>query len=237
MKKFNWIFLPILLVTALIAAYIMNQPDEEKNEKVITALGDSLTYGFGDTKGKGYTDALEEELNEDHAEAVYKTKSYGIVGLESGGLLKRLAEPKLARSVAHSDYIIIFIGTNDLVNSTKERHLMQLSPDRARIAKKEYLENLDHIIDGVKTLNGDVPIILLGLYNPYPESGRKIEHYIDDWNKSIYTLAKHKRNVAFIPTNNLFKGKEKDEYFFDPLHVNDKGYDMIADRIVKNYHF
>ncbi|WP_409291915.1 GDSL-type esterase/lipase family protein [Peribacillus sp. SCS-37] len=237
MKKFNWIFLPMLLAIALIGAYIMNQPDEEKDEKVITALGDSLTYGLGDAKGNGYTDALEEQLNRDHAEAVYRTKSYGIVGLESGGLIKRLAEPKLARSVAHSDYVIIFIGTNDLVNSTKEHHLMHLSPDRAGAAKKEYLENLDHMIDGVKTLNQDVPIILIGLYNPYPESGRKIEHYIDDWNKSVYSLAKHKRNVAYIPTNNLFKDKEKDEYFFDELHVNDKGYDLIADRIANNYHF
>ncbi|MBM7693070.1 lysophospholipase L1-like esterase [Peribacillus deserti] len=237
MKKFNLIILPILVIIAGLAAYILNKPEEEKNEKVITALGDSLTYGLGDSKGHGYVTSLQKKLNKEHPDQTYNVKSFGVVGQESGGLLKRLSDPKVSKAVHNSDYIIVFIGTNDLVNSSKGNDLKGLPPRKLEEAKQNYLENLDHIVDTVEQLNHDVPIILLGLYNPYPNNGEKIEAYIDDWNQSANQLVKDEMRITFISTNDLFKGKEKKDYFYDSLHVNDKGYDLIAEKIINSYRF
>ncbi|PLT28570.1 GDSL-type esterase/lipase family protein [Peribacillus deserti] len=237
MKKFNLFILPILVILAGITAYILNKPDEQKNERVITALGDSLTYGLGDSKGHGYVTSLQQKLNKEYPEHTYNVKGYGVVGQESGGLLKRLADPRITKAVYQSDYVMIFIGTNDLVNSSKGNDLQGMPPKKLAEAKEQYLDNLEDIVDTIEELNADAPIIVLGLYNPYPNTGEQIEAYIDDWNHSAKNLFKEDPKISFVSTNDLFKGKEKKEYFYDSLHVNDKGYNLIADKIIESYRF
>ncbi|WP_051348416.1 GDSL-type esterase/lipase family protein [Peribacillus kribbensis] len=237
MKKFNLIILPILLVIACLAAYIFNRPEDEKGKRVITALGDSLTYGLGDSKGTGYVSSLENKLNQKNSKVTYDAKSFGVIGQKSGALLLRLAEPKMIRQVENSDYIILYIGTNDLVKNSRNDNLSGLPPKQLALAKKEYLHNLTMITEAIHVMNHDAPIIVLGLYNPYPNTGKQIETYIDNWNESVQGMTKDKQYMTFIPTNQLFKGKRKRDYFYDSLHVNDKGYDLLADHILKSYHF
>ncbi|WP_369425917.1 SGNH/GDSL hydrolase family protein [Cytobacillus pseudoceanisediminis] len=45
------------------------------------------------------------------------------------------------------------------------------------------------------------------------------------------------KNITYISTNELFKGKNKKQYFADSLHPNGKGYEMIADRIMEGFSF
>jgi lysophospholipase L1-like esterase len=43
--------------------------------------------------------------------------------------------------------------------------------------------------------------------------------------------------MLFIPINDLFKDKKKTKYFSDKLHPNEKGYQLIANRVLESYDF
>lgn len=95
---------------------------------------------------------------------------------------------------------------------------------------------MKEIIRILKIENDSAPILLFGLYNPVPES-EEIEKQFDRWNNSIAELAKGNDRIYFINTNDLFKGKQKKEYFHDSLHPNHKGYKLIAERVLTKFEF
>ncbi|NQD64304.1 hypothetical protein HP456_00005, partial [Bacillus haikouensis] len=49
-------------------------------------------------------------------------------------------------------------------------------------------------------------------------------------------VTKHGK-VKYVSSNPLFKGKDKQQYFHDSLHPNGKGYELMAEQIMKEYNF
>jgi lysophospholipase L1-like esterase len=141
----------------------------------------------------------------------------------------------VAQDLKEADMFIVYIGTNDLLKSNGG-DLYPLHHENLVEAKDVYEDKLNGILETMETANNDAPIILLGLYNPYPD-GDKIEKYIDHWNESIQKTAEQDENITYISTNELFKGKNKKQYFSDSLHPNGKGYELIADKILNEYSF
>jgi lysophospholipase L1-like esterase len=233
-KKTAFVLLAIVLITILGAFSLYDRsPEKKQGDKRVVAFGDSLTYGAGDEKGSGYIDTLDKRLNQQNKED-FKFTNEAIYGLESSGILKQLSDIRVSSKLDDADYFILFIGTNDLLNSNGGDFK---NPDHEAIEKGQeiYIRNLKAIINILKENNGDAPILLLGLYNPYPGSG-EIEMIIDDWNKEINQVIQDE-NITYIQTNDLFKGKDKKDYFSDSLHLNDKGYKLIATRILEKYDF
>ncbi|WP_201714087.1 GDSL-type esterase/lipase family protein [Rossellomorea arthrocnemi] len=210
---------------------------ESSSKKRVMALGDSLTYGYGDKKEAGYIGRLEEKVNQEHPKTSYHFQNLGVPGQQSDQLLSQIVKPEVAGDLSEADIYIINIGTNDLIKNNGG-DLFPLHHDEIMDAKKDYLDHLDKILNIVGTANKEADIIVLGLYNPYPDKDSdKIEAYVDDWNKSMMKEANKHDNVKYVSINPLFKGKSKENYFHDSLHPNGKGYELIADQIVKNYDF
>ncbi|OCA81541.1 hypothetical protein A8F94_21955 [Bacillus sp. FJAT-27225] len=238
MKSAKIIMFTLLLAAVGLAAYIIfaNNGQADKGKTVIMAFGDSLTYGQGDRDEQGYVKKLEHELNARYPGESYKIENYGVKGRESGGVLKELADPQTAARLKNADYFILFIGTNDFINSNGG-HLKQLHLEKIKIGQDQYIQNLELIIDILKTANEEAPMLVLGLYNPYPEGGDRVERILDEWNKATIQLVNTKDQVAYVPTNDLFKGKDKEDYFSDVLHLNENGYKLLGKRILEEYQF
>ncbi|WP_064093017.1 GDSL-type esterase/lipase family protein [Rossellomorea aquimaris] len=238
MKK--WKILSALAVFALIPivyfSFFAKEGESASNKRVI-ALGDSLTYGYGDKKDSGYIGRLEEEVNKKHTKISYHFQNLGVPGQQSDKLLNQIVKPKVAEDLSEADVFIINIGTNDLIKNNGG-DLFPLHHDKIVEAKKDYIDNLDKILNIVGTANKEADIIVLGLYNPYPDKDSdKIEAYVDDWNNSMMKEVKKHENTMYVSTNPLFKGKSKEQYFHDSLHPNGKGYELMTNQIMKKYEF
>ncbi|WNF24206.1 GDSL-type esterase/lipase family protein [Mesobacillus jeotgali] len=234
MKKNTLLMSSLIVIFVLLAAFSILNPEKDKGDRLVVAFGDSLTYGYGDQKGSGYIDTLQTSLNTKNKEN-YKFDNEAIYGLESSGILSQLSDVGIRGKLDEADYFILFIGTNDLINSNGE-NLENLKHEKIKKGQAVYLKNLSAILNILGDNNEEAPILLLGLYNPYPDS-MAIEAVIDDWNKEIMKEAENEKQIVFIPTNDLFKGTDKRQYFSDSLHLNDKGYKLIAERILERYTF
>jgi lysophospholipase L1-like esterase len=234
--KTNRILITLIVVFALLAAVSIygNTQEKDEDEKLVLAFGDSLTYGYGDEKGSGYIDTLKVELNNQNKEE-FNFDNEAIYGLESSGILTQLSDVGIRGELDEADYFILFIGTNDLINSNGG-NLKNLKHEEIAKGKEDYMKNLNTIISILTEQNDQAPILLLGLYNPYPDS-KAIETVIDDWNNGINKMIKDEKRIVYIPTNDLFKGVNKKQYFSDSLHLNDKGYKLVSDRILEKYQF
>jgi lysophospholipase L1-like esterase len=234
MKKTTLMLTSLIFIFVVLAAFSIVNPLKEECDRMVVAFGDSLTYGYGDKNGSGYIDTLQTKLNNGNKKD-YNFDNEAIYGLESSGILTQLSEVSIRGKLDEADYFIVFIGTNDLINSNGG-NLENLKHSEIEKGQEEYMQNLSAILNILNDNNEKAPILLLGLYNPYPDSAT-IEAVIDDWNKQIKKSADQENNVIYIPTNDLFKGKDKKQYFSDSLHLNDKGYNLIGDRILEKYSF
>lgn len=234
MKKKTLLILSLIFIIVLLAAFSIVNPEKEEEDRLVVAFGDSLTYGYGDKKGSGYIDTLQTKLNSQNNKD-FNFDNEAIYGLESSGILTQLSDVSIRGKLDEADYFILFIGTNDLINSNGG-NLENLKHEEIENGQKAYLQNLSAILNILTDKNENAQILLLGLYNPYPDSAA-IETVIDDWNSEIKKAAKQEDQVVYIPTNDLFKGKDKKQYFSDSLHLNDKGYNLISERILEKYNF
>ncbi|RIW38812.1 hypothetical protein D3H55_00175 [Bacillus salacetis] len=215
-----------------ITTVILGWANYESKEHTIAAFGDSLTYGYGDKGEEGYVDDVETVLNDKYESGPVDILNYGIVGQESKGVLQQLKDPEVREEAAEADSIIVFIGTNDLINSNGG-DLNPLHEKKIKEGKDEYQRNLKSILKILRDENDKVPIHLIGLYNPYPEN-LEIEGYIDQWNKLNIEMSDKFAGINYIPLNGVFKDKSKRKYFSDSLHPNEAGYKLISRRILKD---
>ncbi|WP_223702345.1 DUF459 domain-containing protein [Sutcliffiella deserti] len=224
-------------VLVVIGLYSVNWVQSNKISSVqterIIALGDSLTYGIGDQSGNGYVENLEQHLKEKKKTNIL-VENYGIPGQKTNGLLKQVKQLNIVGSLENVDYFIIFIGTNDLIESNGG-DLTELDYAKLADGQDDFEENLNEILTIIRAENNDAPLLFLGLYNPYPNS-QKIEEIILEWNERSKTIIANYENSKFIPTNDLFHKKSSD-YFSDALHPNKKGYDLLTEKIIEAYDF
>lgn len=234
MKKVIITTFAAAVLIAVAWVFLLNHDDNKAAAgEELVALGDSLTYGIGDQTGQGYTDNLEEVLNEKKEEPL-TVYNYGIPGQQTDGLLQQLRETDVKKTLSHAEYFTVFIGTNDLIKSNGG-DLNPLYDDRIQWGEADYRNNLHRILSIIQKENPDAPVLFLGLYNPYPDS-KEIEAVITDWNKLSQDVVSQYPNVKFIATDGLLKEKSKD-YFSDELHPNRKGYELITKKIIEEYDF
>ena len=231
MKKIVYIVILLLLIGLSYGGYAFFLDDKVKGkqEHIIMALGDSLTFGVGDSQEEGYVGKLETILNSKSQNEKFSIYNYGIPGQESEGVLKQLTNPTISEKVNEADYIILFIGTNDLRYSSGG-DFQTIDETVIKNEKRNYLDNINKIIKFIRQLDEQVPLMVVGLYNPFPDD-HQLDLILKDWNHDLKETASHYSSITYIPTDDLFQNKSKKNYFSDLLHLNRNGYHLIANRI------
>ena len=218
------------------------------------ALGDSLTQGVGDTTNQGgFVPLVAQSLTNEEGYEV-AAQNFGVAGNTSNQILKRMKEQdEIADALSKADLMTLTVGGNDLRkvildNSTSLKISTFKKPSVA------YSKRLVEIIELARKDNPDLPIYVLGIYNPFylnfPEM-TDMQTIVDNWNQTTQdTIAKFDK-VYFVPINDLlYQGIDGQEgivqtsgeatkiindalYQGDNFHPNNTGYEIMKRAVLE----
>ena len=102
--------------------------------------------------------------------------------------------------------------------------------------KESYQNHLTQIIEAIIQGNPQTKVVLVGLYNPFSKwfsEIKELDEIVADWNKTGQAVIANYPNAYFVPIEDLFLNTNENLLFTDNFHPNDKGYEMIAERLNK----
>ena len=232
------------------------RPTVERVAKTVTrerwtmvAIGDSLTEGVGDTTKKGgYVPLLAKQLDKTYSVRV-KAKNFGVSGNTSQQILRRMRENKdIKKALKSAKLLTMTVGGNDVLKVVKG-NLSHLSVSSFEQPQKDYQKRLRQIIGLARTDNPQLPIYIMGIYNPFylnfPDL-TAMQDIIDSWNEASLEVTQSYEGVYFVPINDLLykgidgKGGVTQEssgnfsisndalYDGDHFHPNNRGYAIMA---------
>jgi lysophospholipase L1-like esterase len=173
------------------------------------AFGDSITRGDGSSDGKGYPPRLEAKLAAHFGSA--SMRSRGAEATNSYEAIERVE-----RNLASDAYVLILYGTNDW-------HI----PSCQDAPPCDTVENLRVVVRKVKAA-GSLPFIAtLTPANPAIVPGRN--QWIAAVDNGIKAMAREEG--AFLVDLNLAfqnQGGDLSRFFVDDVHLNDSGYEVVA---------
>ena len=238
---------------------VMTKPSTSAKKKVVTyvAIGDSLTKGVGDSTNQGgFVPLLAQSLtNETVLE--FKAINYGVSGNTSGQILSRMQEKKeIRKDLKNAQLLTITVGGNDLRKAILE-DTSNLDLDRFEKASKTYEKNLKQIIELARKDNPDLPIYVVGIYNPlylnFPDL-TELQTLVDQWNQRTEETLSAYQGVYFVPINDLlYKGIDGKSgvteselgketvtndalYDEDSFHPNNTGYEIMKEAVLEKIH-
>lgn len=247
----NWLLPP--------AEPVMTKPTASAPKKTVTyvAIGDSLTKGVGDSTNQGgFVPLLAQSLtNETGLE--FKAINYGVAGNTSSQILTRMQEKKeIRKDLKQAQLLTITVGGNDLRKAILE-DTSNLDLDRFDKPSKTYVKNLKQIIEFARKDNPDLPIYVVGIYNPlylnFPDL-TELQTLVDQWNQRTEGTLSAYQGVYFVPINDLlYKGIDGKSgvteselgketvtndalYDEDSFHPNNTGYEIIKEAVLEKIH-
>ncbi|WP_074733278.1 SGNH/GDSL hydrolase family protein [Halobacillus karajensis] len=206
------------------------------NEKRLVAIGDSIPYGYNLTKENKnppkesfpYLIGMEKDM---------EVTNLSIPGLTSAQLLMAVRSNKIFReSLKEADYVIVYIGGNDLLNVVKKNGgLDGLKMEEAAPVIRDLIYNVYSTILEIDELT-DGKILVYNIYNPYPAAGDKLSTplaYINQQYASLIQLLKHFASVTLI---NAYKAyHDHPEYIIKgDVHPTEKGQRILAEITLKH---
>ncbi|WP_127534166.1 GDSL-type esterase/lipase family protein [Paenibacillus kobensis] len=218
----------------------------------VTALGDSLTKGTGDSKGEGYVKQSVKLMEDKYDKPVKLMNNLAINGLRADQLNDKLTNDKGFRlAVSEADIILMTIGGNDLFQYAQgqgeeegDDEDVQRSAGRSgELSLEELQENmtegvkrLEHTIDLLNEINPKARVVYVGLYNPFydVEDLRDGSIQVQEWNRQVYAVIHRYPNMRLVPTFDLFEANISRYLSSDHFHPNHEGYSAIAERIVQS---
>ena len=241
------------------AGPVMTKPSTSAKKKVVTyvAIGDSLTKGVGDSTNQGgFVPLLAQSLTNE-TDLEFKAINYGVSGNTSGQILSRIREKKeIRKDLKQAQLLTITVGGNDLRKAILE-DTSNLDLDRFEKASKAYEKNLKQIIELARKDNPDLPIFVVGIYNPlylnFPDL-TELQTLVDQWNQRTEEILSAYQGVYFVPINDLlYKGIDgksgvteselgnetvtndalSDE---DSFHPNHTGYEIMKEAVLEKIH-
>lgn len=246
-------FFQLLITTA--------QPRLEQNKNgtgevrtfYYVALGDSLTQGVGDkTEQGGFVPLLAQGIGNQYGYQV-TYDNYGVSGNTSRQILKRMDETEIVSSLKKADMMTLTVGGNDLRRTILE-HITHLEISVFDEPAKEYSNRLLKIIDKARENNPDLPIYVIGIYNPFylnfPEL-TEMQTVVDNWNQVTASTVESLKGVYFVPINDLlYKGLDGEAGISqsnstpskvannllaeeDSFHPNNTGYEIMNKAVME----
>ncbi|HFH9838049.1 TPA: SGNH/GDSL hydrolase family protein [Streptococcus suis] len=214
------------------------------------ALGDSLTEGVGDTTNQGgFVPLLAQSLTNEYSYQV-SYENFGVSGNTSSQILKRMEEDTaISESLKTANLMTLTVGGNDLRKAILD-NISNLEVSTFDQPAQEYSQRLLQIIKKARENNPDLPIYLVGIYNPFylnfPDM-TEMQTVVDNWNQVSEDTVSDLDKVYFIPINDLlYKGIEGEEgisqtnttsnnllYEDDSFHPNYTGYEIIKEAIME----
>ncbi len=188
----------LISITALLFSFL-------QEKKAILFYGDSLTAGYGLNPEQAFPNIIQQKLREENLN--YEVINAGLSGETSAGGLARI-DWVLRQPV---DIFVLELGANDGLRG------LELNQTR---------ENLQKIIDKVKTKNPDAKIIIAGMKVP-PNMG---ESYGKTFEQIFPDLAK-KNDAPLVPF--LLQGVAGDPKLnqADGIHPTAEGHKIVAGNV------
>lgn len=238
---------------------VMTKPSTSAKKKVVTyvAIGDSLTKGVGDSTNQGgFVPLLAQSLTNE-TDLEFKAINYGVSGNTSGQILSRMQEKKeIGKDLKQAQLLTITVGGNDLRKAILE-DTSNLDLDRFEKASKTYEKNLKQIIELARKDNPDLPVYVVGIYNPlylnFPDL-TELQTLVDQWNQRTEETLSAYQGVYFVPINDLlYKGIDGKSgvteselgketvtndtlYDEDSFHPNNTGYEIMKEAVLEKIH-
>ena len=253
-------FLASLLLFIVIFSVLIPKSDTELTKKDFlaqeatpfhyVAIGDSLTEGVGDTTNQGgFVPLLAQSLTDTYYYQVTDS-NYGVSGNTSKQILQRMQEKTdIQKSLVKADMMTLTVGGNDVM-AVIRKNLTSLSVSTFTKPAKSYQKRLRQIIELARAENEDLPIYILGIYNPFylnfPDM-TEMQEIVDNWNNATESVTEEYANVYFVPINDdLYKGINGEEgivstsgdqttvindvlFSGDHFHPNNIGYQIMSD--------
>lgn len=237
----------------------LNNETKETEKRIemirLSAVGDSLTEGIGDTtKSGGYLPLLQKNLADMYPVDVFQIENFGKSGDRSDQILKRLKNnEEMQQSVQQANAILLTVGGNDLLQAIQPKIFSKMTTKRLESEKETYYGRLEKLYAELRKLNPDAPIYQLGIYNPFYlnfSDITELQEMVDFWNKSSQNFVNEQENAYFVPINDdIYQGipeieksddkkkelKSSDSSSLndlisseDTFHPNNLGYQIIA---------
>lgn len=198
------------------------------------ALGDSLTKGVGDEYDRyGYTGRLSEVFEEWPEVKEVVLDNRGKNGRRSDQLLALLKKGHYDEELQVADFISVSVGGNDVMKIVK-KDLLNLKAESFFKEIPKYHLRYSEIVEEIRKRNADVPILLVGFYNPFlniTDEPSEFESIMNGFNGSIEKVANADVNACFVPVADLFMDDLDMVYHTDFFHPNANGYENMTGRI------
>ena len=111
----------VIVILGALVIYNHFQKTSRPQTIKLTAVGDSLTQGVGDPKGKGgYVNLIRKKVNHQKSNVTMTTANFGISGETTNQINHRVVTSKrLKRNLRQADMITVTTGGNDLIQFLK----------------------------------------------------------------------------------------------------------------------
>lgn len=256
-KKVVWvvlsvsILLSIIFTTGFITSLniirsgekeIMELPKMQTNDKEnstenltnsnlkILIMGDSIGYGIGDEENLGIGKRYQDLMNTENQTKLEIT-NISVPGYESDDLGVLIKSQENQSIIAEADLIIISIGGNDL-NRLKYTDELTMSISFKETVKK-YKENIETIINEIRTVNTDSQLAFIGLYDPFDKKEPQKTKFLLEWNYETRLIIDTDLKSSYIPTYEEFEYHLDEFLSADRFHPSAEGYQIIAEALYR----
>ncbi|MFD2612244.1 GDSL-type esterase/lipase family protein [Paenibacillus gansuensis] len=207
-----------------------------KEQMHYTALGDSLTVGFGSSSGEGFVEKFRRRLEADTG-AEIQSHNFGVNGATSLDIAKHVIEnQQIQEMLKVSKWITITAGGNDLLRAA-EPYFRDGTTDALKKAIHSYrlhLQQLLHFILDLKRGRESFDVFLLTIYNPIPYA-EEARIWVRRFNRPLKYL--QSPYITVVPVHEAFGLKEEIEGLLceDYIHPNDSGYRLMEESLFQTY--
>ncbi len=219
------------------------------HQLVLTAVGDSLTHGVGDTTGQGgYVPLIAQDIKVETGMTV-TTSNFGVTGDTSLQIKKRvLTDHKLIKQLKRADVITMTVGGNDLMHLLQS-NLLDINTKDVTKGINKFQTHLKQLVAAIRADNPNAPLYVFGIYNPfyvYFPNVTKMQTSVQRWNNQTQKTIGKMKNVYYVDIDSVLtkgdgtssasatdasKAVNRLIYGKDHFHPNNAGYERMTSQL------
>ncbi|KGI01740.1 lysophospholipase [Oenococcus oeni] len=201
-------FIGVFVISIILTPKSNNDAKQESNQNItVVFLGDSLTYGVGDTAGEhGYTGRVMKLLKKTYPQYKFSSYDFGKPGDRSDQILKRINQSSEQQQLLKkADLVIMTVGGNDLRQELLKNADTKSASSLTSSVKKssaKYETSLKNLLKRVAILRkSKSSLFIFGNYNPTfvnMASRKDINQDVKLYNAINKKLVKQQTNGYYI---------------------------------------